>query len=571
MRAGRRELQPWLATVAVALPLLWLVVIPLAILLASAFKPTGFLLDPGFTLDNLRQTWSDPQLWRLIGRTLQFAVGAASLALVLGTTLAWIVERTDFTGGAIVRSLIILPMAMPPFLLAIGWILLASPRTGALNLMLRDAFGLASSPFDIYSMAGMIFVEGLALTPSAYLIIAPALANFDAALEEAAQMSGAGTRVLLGRVVLPLMLPALAGAGIYLLIASCMVFDIPGTIGMPGGIMLLSTHMYDLVHNNPTGLPDYGAMSAVAILVIAVLIVLCLVYQRLTSDSGRYVTVTGKSFRPRPFALGRLAPFATGFVALYLIVSVVLPLGILVWASLLPFLMPMSFAALSRLTLANHLAFLADPAAGKALWHTLVIGLVAASLVAVITLVVSWTVVRTRAPGRRILDLIAFMPLAMPGVLIGTALIYVYLTVRIAPIYGSIWIIAIAHVTVYLSFASRAMNAAAAQLEAQIEEAARMSGAGALTTLWRIVVPLVLPAIGAVWLWVFSHSARELSSALMLQGADNKTVPTLLFSYWSQGQPTKTAAVGVWLAAGMFALFSATHLVQRLVSRRHQS
>ena len=566
-RSARDGLRRDLPAIVAAIPLVWLVVVPLAILALSAFKPTGFLLDPGFTLEHFVTTYSDPGLWRLIARTLLFACGSAIMALVLGTALAFVVERTDLSGRSALRLALLLPMGVPPFLLAIGWTMLLSPRSGTLNVALMGLFGLSAAPFDIYSMTGMIFVEGLALTPSAFLVIAPALRNFDATLEEAAQMAGAGALATQVRIALPLLAPALAGTFAFLLIVGMMVFDIPGIIGLPARLPVLATHIYDLAHHGPTGIPEYGAMCAVALLTAAALIVLCLGYQRLMASTERFVTVRGKAFRPTPYRLGGAAPCVRALVLLYLVLAVVLPLGALAWTSLLPFMMPASLDAVRKLTLANHAAFLSDPALLRAVANSLVVGVVAATVVAALALGISWVVIRTDARGRRLLDLLAFLPLAMPGMLIGTALIYVYLLVRVAPVYGSIWIIAIAHITVYLSFASRTLNAALAQLHAELEEAARMSGAGRMAAISRIVVPLALPALGAVWLWVFAHSARELSSALMLQGVDNATVPTLLYSYWTQGQPTRTAAVGVWLAFFMIALTVVTEGLQRLARR----
>ena len=239
---GWRSWSGW-PSLAAGAPLAWLVLVPLGILALSAFKPTGFLLDPGFTFDTIAETYGSAEVWRLVARTLVFAAGSSLFALLLGGTLAFFVERTDLPGRRMIPPLVLVPMVVPPFLSAIGWILLLSPRTGAINLAFMQWFGLSKPPFDIYSLGGMIFVEGLSLSPSAFLVLAPALRNFDAAFEEAALMSGAGIWLMARRIILPLLAPALAGASAYLLIVSCMVFDVPGTIGMPGGVQVLSTHL----------------------------------------------------------------------------------------------------------------------------------------------------------------------------------------------------------------------------------------------------------------------------------------------------------------------------------------
>ena len=547
--------------------LVWLVLVPLAVLVVSAFKPTGLLRDPGFTLAHVVETYSSAQFWSLVGATLLFAAGSTALALVLGGVLAWLVERTDLPAPALVRALVILPMATPPFLLAISWIILLSPRTGVINALAKSAFGLDAPPFNIYSLGGMIFVEGLALVPSAFLILAPAARNLDPGLEESALMSGAGPLQLIFRIILPLLLPALAGTAIFLMIVSFVVFDVPGTIGMPSRIFVLSSQIYSLVADSPRGIPEYGKVSAMALMFTLGLLALTLLYHRLMRHAGRFATVTGRGYRPRPFRLGKLRWLAIAAVALYFLCAVLAPLLILVWTSVMPFQAPVSMAAARMATLANHREFFANPFIEAATVNSIVVAVTASTAVAALSLVTAWVSIKSRAPGRRAIDALAFLPLAMPGVLIATALIYVYLAVKIIPIYGTIWIIAVAYLTIYLSFGSRTMNGIVLQLHSELDEAARMSGAGLFATVRRIIVPLAAPGLAAVWIWVFAHCLRELTAALMLQGADNATLPALLYSYWSGGETNKAAAVGVWLVIGLLAVVIIWQVLARLTAR----
>ncbi len=392
--------------------------------------------------------------------------------------------------------------------------------------------------------------------------------NIDPSLEESALVAGAGTGRLLLRVVLPLLLPTLAGTAIFLLIVSLVVFDVPGTIGMPSRIFVLSSQIYSLVADSPRGIPEYGKVSAMALMFAVFLLALTLAYHRLMRHANRFATVTGKGYRPRPFRLGRLRVVAIAGVALYFICAVLAPLAVLLWTSLMPFQVPLSLAAAKMATLANHREFFANPFIEAATLNSLVVAVVAATAVAALSLITAWVSIRSRAPGRQAIDTLAFLPLAMPGVLIATALIYVYLAVKIIPIYGTIWIIAVAYLTVYLSFGSRTMNAVVLQLHPELDEAARMSGAGLLATVRRVVLPLAAPGLAAVWIWVLAHCLRELTAALLLQGADNATLPTLLYSYWSGGEINKAAAVGVWLVIGLIAVVAAWQLVQRLMARR---
>jgi iron(III) transport system permease protein len=542
------------AALMVGLILVWLVIVPVAMLLLSAFKPTGLIQDPGYTLHNITETYASTSFWRLVGLTGVFAFGSGLLALTFGGALAWIVERTDVPGPRIIQALIVLPMATPPFMLAMSWIMLLSPRTGVLNQALMAVFGLQTAPFNIYSLSGMIFVEGLSLVPSAFLILGPAMRNIDPSLEESAQTSGAGTFMRVRRILLPLLWPSILGAAIYLFVVSCVVFDVPGTIGMPGRTFVLSTQIYSMLNDSPRGLPEYGKVSAIAVLLVAVLVVLAFVYQRTMRQGARFVTVTGKSFRPRRIRLGGARWFAVAFVTVYFLLAVAAPLGILIWSSLMPYLVDPSVAGAKLATLANHREFFENPFIVSATFNSLIIAVFASSAVVALSLVVGWIVTRTKAPGRRVLDTLAFIPLAIPGVLIALALIYVYLLFDSMSLYGTIWIIAVAHATVYLSFGSRSLNSVLLQLHPDLEDAARVSGAGWWRVMRRIVAPLAMPALAAVWLWVFSHSLRELTAALMLQGANNPTVPTLLYGYWSEGQAPKASAVGVWLMAATFVV-----------------
>lgn len=549
-------------------PLLgWLVLVPIILVLVSSFRPTGFPLDDGWTIQNYTQTYTDRAFWILTSNTAIFAIGATIMALMLGITIAWLVERTDLPMKGAVRAMVILPMATPPVLMAIGWVMLLSPRTGFFNHLLMGVFGLEDAPINIYSLGGMIFVEGLALVPSTFLILSPAFRNMDPGLEEAAFTSGASIWTAIRRVFLPLMAPTILAATVFLLIVGFLVFDIPGTIGMPVGIFVLSSQVVFLANDSPSGLPEYGLISAMAVFFLILVITLAWSYQRMTRLQGRYVTVTGKGWRANTVSLGKWRWVAFGCVAVYFFLAVVAPLAMLIWTSLTPYQAPVSMAMLSKLTLNNHLDFFSNSRAMSAAMNSVLIAVVAATGVAILSVLVSWIVVRTRAPGRKLIDILSFLPIAVPGTLIGVGLVYVYLALNFLPIYGSIWIIAIAYTTNYLSFGSRATHGVMLQIHSDLEEAAKVSGAGWWRTMRRIVAPLAFPAIMAVWIWVLAHCMRELTAALLLHSSTNTTVPVLLWGYWTGGEPNKAAAVGVWLVVAMLV----TVVAWQVLSTRSKS
>lgn len=555
-----------LPTLTLGTLLVYLVAVPIAFLALSSMRPTGFPLDAGWTLDNYAAVYGAPGFGRLLRDTIVFALGSVGIALATGTLLAWLVERSDMPGAGAVRTLVILPMATPPLLMAIGWAMLLSPRSGALNLLLRDLFGTA--PFNAYSLGAMVFVQGLALTSTAFLFLAPAFRNMDPSLEEAALASGASAGMLFRRVLLPLLRPAVLAAAVFLLIVGFVVFEIPGTLGMPARIFVLSSQLYYLASEAPGGVPLYGQVGALATLFLLLLLGLGLFYRRMTREAARFRTVTGKGFRPRRMALGPWRWPALGFVALYFLLAVVLPMGMLLWMSLMPFQARPSWANLALVTLENHRDFLDSPRVMEAAANTLLVAGLSATLVAVLAVLISWTVVRLRAPGAAVLDTLAFLPIAIPGVMMGVALIYVYLTLDpLIAIYGTVWILVVAYVTDYLSFGTRAAGGVMVQLHPELEEAGRTSGAGGFAVLRRITLPLLAPAVAAIWIWVLAHAMRELSTALMLQGRDNAVITTTLWDYWQGGEPTRAAAVGVWLVG---VLLAALVLWQVLAARRER-
>lgn len=552
---GRR-----LSAAAVAALLIYLVVVPLILLAISSVRPTGFPLEEGLTLSNFTTVYGSENFPALVRTTAIFALSSTLLALVFGILLSWLIERTDMPGRGVFRVLVILPMATPPVLLAIGWAMLLSPRTGFFNLFLRDTLGLDITPFNVYSLGGMVFVEALALVPTAFLFLAPAFRNMDPNLEEAALASGASTWTMISKVLLPLLWPAIAACGVFLLIVCFVVFDIPGTLGMPARIYVLSTQIYYLTADSPAGIPLYGQVSALGVFFLVLLFILGYLYYRFTREGQKYRTISGKGFRPRLVSLGGWRWLAAGGVTVYFLLAVLAPLAILVWASLMPYQTRPNLASLSLITLDNHADFLANNLLIRAATNSVTVAIVAGTVVAIFSLVISWLVIRQKVPGARFIDNLAFAPIAIPGVMLGVAVVYVYLTLDfLFPIYGTIWILVVAYVTHYVSFGSRLANGVMVQIHPELEEAARTSGASSARVLSRITAPLVWPAVAAIWIWVVAHAMRELSTALMLSSRNNTVLPTLLWDYWTGGEPTRAATVGVWLIVALAVFLAIWH------------
>lgn len=548
--------------------LIFLVVLPLILTFWSSLKPTGLIRDDGLTLSNYAEVYGDPDFPSLVIRTVLFAVGSAALTMVIAVPVTWLLERTDIAMKGVLRGLVVLALATPPTLLAISWVFLLHPRVGMINVAWRNLTGGDAPLFDIQSLGGMIFVQALALVPTTYLVLAPAFRNMDPSLEEAARTSGAGLSTVVFRIVLPVLRPAILSAFVLVIIIGFVVIDIPGILGLPVREFVLSSQLYTYINVSSSGLPRYGLVGALAATFVVVLLVIGLIYQRLTKDASRFVTVTGKGYRSAVVKLGRLRWVGLAFVWAFVALAIVLPMLALLWISFTPFQGPFSIDRLNLLTTKNFTDVLSSPLFTQAAVNSAIVAVVAAVAVTVLSTVISWVVVRSRAYGRRLIDLLAFLPVAIAGTIIGSALVTMYLNLPWLPVYGTIWIIVIAFVTVYISYGTRSINAVLAQIHADMEDAAHVSGAGWLRSFTHVTLPLILPAVLGVSVWVAAHSLREVSAPLLLRGRDNSMMATLLWDYWAQGRPSTAAAVGVILIAVLAVLVTLWQVLPAWISRR---
>jgi len=378
---------------ALFLILIYLVGSPIFCLLISSLKETGLLNDPGLTLSNYLSTYSDPYTYRLFWNSLVFSIGSTSVALLLGITFAWLVERTDTPLRSLVRVMIISTMAVPPVILAVSWVLLLSPRIGLLNQVLIGLFNLKNPPFNVYSLSGMFFVQGLALVPTTFLMLSPAFRNMDPSLEEAASVSGAGMLKTIRTIVLPILKPAILSATTFVFVAGLVVFDIPGIIGLPVRIMVFSSQIFFATHP-PNGLPEYGTVSALAMSYLVIISITISIYFRFTRQAKKFTTITGKGYRPRPFQLGKWRYVAFSFFILYTVLAIALPLGALIWTSLLPYYSSFSLKQFNLLSLENYRIFLEHRKVILAVKNTFIVAVVSATLVVLLSIAISWIVTR---------------------------------------------------------------------------------------------------------------------------------------------------------------------------------
>ena len=553
----------------------YLVLVPLIMLLYASVKSTEDKLpfeSTATTLGNYVAVFTSPATLPIFFDTFIFTVGSLAVGLPAAILLAWLLERTAIPARAWVANLILVPMTIPSLLSAIAWIQLLDPRIGLVNVLFRGVMGSSSDtgPVDIYTLTGMCFVQGLRLVPSAYLMIAASFRAMDPSLEEQSAMAGQNVARTTLRVTLPIMRPALLAALIYFIIVVIESFDIPGLLGFTARIRVLSTAIYWATHSE-VGLPDYGLASALGAIILVAALLLMWIYRRLTLHQERFATVTGKGYRPRQINLGPWTVPAAFFCWVYVLIAVVLPFAMLLWTSIQPFYAPPSAESLRRATLEGYVNIWQDGSVVRALSNTLVLALVTSLATILLAILVSWFVVRQRQTGASMANYLAtvsFLPQCVPSIVIGLALIFVYVRFPI-PIYGTLWIIALAMTTRYLAFSSRATTASLIQVHGELEEASQMAGAPWSRTLRRITMPLLAPAMINVFLWVAVHAMQELSMALMLYTPDTVVISTMIWSMWQNGRTADAAVLGVVLILLSALLLLGAQAVANRRSARH--
>ena len=556
---ARLELRGPLIAISIA-AVAWLALVPLVFLLwQSILTPQTASAPAQFTLDNFRTAYLSADTARLLVNSVQFASGAAVLALCVGTGLAWMNERTNTPFKSLFFSLTIMPLVIPGILFTVSWIMLASPKIGLLNLALQRLFDTDAVFVNIYSMSGMIWVDGLHYSPMAFLLMTAAFRSMDPSLEEQAAMSGASLFQTARRITLGLAWPAALASLLILFVRSIESFEVPALLGLPVGIHVYTSAIYQAIHEYPS---QIGLASAYAVTLLLLTSLGVYVQSRLAASGSRYSTVTGKGFRPRTIDLGSWRYLTAAIFIAYFAIIVLLPFLVLLWSSLQRFYSVPSWAALARVSLDSYRAVLDNPQFGETVRNSVVLAVGSAGAVMLLSAVISWIVVRTRVRGRWLLDNIASLPLVFPGLVLGLAIMVCYLTVDIG-IYGTLWIMFIAYVTRFLPYGMRYNSTSMLQIHKELEESAAMSGASWSMTFRRIVLPLLQPGLLAGFIYVMIVSIRELASSILLYSPGTEVVSIMIWELWQNGQYVELSALGVMLIIALFCLVMLAQLLSR--------
>jgi iron(III) transport system permease protein len=532
------------------------VVTPLVFLILGSFStaslPTEFTLTE-LSLINYEDVWFDPDTYAVFYNTIIYVVGATTFGISLAAALAWMVERTNIPGKMWIYAGIPMTLAMPGMLQAMAYVLLLSPRIGFLNKWMEP---LGLGPINIYSLGGMIFIEGLRLVPTAFLMLVPLLRSMDPSLEEAASMSGAHPRSTLRKVTFRLMLPGLLAVTIYQFMTALEVFEVPGILGLPASIYVFSTKIYSILHSVSV-IPAYGQANALAMIYVVIALVATWMYARIIVRSERFSIITGKGYRPREVSLGRWRWVAFSVVALFLMFSIILPFLVLLFVSFLPYLQAPSISAFNSMSFEHYIDLWKTPLMGIVLKNTVMLVVISSTLTVFVSFLISLVIVRSKFWGRKVLDQLAFLPHAIPGIVMGLAFLWVFLQADKygIPIHGGIWAMSLAFTVGFMAYGTRSMNAAILQIHKDLEEAAHVSGAPQWRTMWKIFFPLMLPTFVGVWIWCMLHAVRAAGKPLVLyEGSENQVLAILIWNMWDEGNIEAVGAIGTLLIVGLLII-----------------
>jgi iron(III) transport system permease protein len=544
----------------------YLLLPPLGTLVLGAITDSPPATPLHFTPATLRLAYGQADIYPALVNSLIFAGFTATIVLALGLGLAWIVERTDARVRLMTDLLVLAPIVMPAVLLVNGWIMLLSPRSGVINLMARDWFGLATPPFDIFSFPGMVWIAVLQELPLAFLWLWPSFRAMNPELEEAGMTCGAGILTVIRRVTLPMLRPTILGAWTIFFIYALGALSVPLLVGEPAKIFLYSTQIYRAATQMPT---DLNIASAYSLLFLVVSVIGIWLHFRFTRDGDRFATIRGRAFRPRRFELGRARLGVEAAVAIVLLFVGILPFLVLLWNAFMPFPQAPSLASIHLLGLKNFTAAWDYGPAQRAFRNSLLLGAASGVAATLLGAAIAWCNMRVGRYRRLIalMDQLAATPVALPGLVVGMGLTWFYLEVPL-PIYGTPIILFLAYVTLHLPYAVRICSSGLAQLHPELEEAARATGASQGVVLARIVFALVAPSLLASTLYVLLRSFREYTASIFLAGPGLEVFSVLVLDMSQSGNTNILAAYTVIVACVMLVIGVLFNRVEKKIGLR---
>ncbi|MGH6788814.1 MAG: ABC transporter permease [Pseudolabrys sp.] len=522
--------------------LTFLVIYPVLTLLFGALTDTNPVVE-GFSLahlsiSNFITVLTNPNVGEALANTLIACTGGTAIAVAIGLAFSWIVVRTNTPCKRFIAAASVLPLFAPPLVAGVAWSILGSPRTGLINTMFKWAH--IDLRVDFYSMTGLVVVFGIYYAPYVYMFTSSALRNMDPSLEEAAEVSGASAFSTLFTVTFPLIMPAIISGMLLSFIVMLGIYGIPAVLGAPANLNVLTTYIFKLTNWSP---PLYNTAASVAIILMVVTAALVFLQQKVLSGRS-YTTVAGKAYRPRNLDLGPWRWLTFGLSVVYLIVVVVLPLFALIVAAFRKFMFIRDVSSLFDMRMYSFFHFntiFENPLTLNSIYNALEVGVITAFLGGILAFAIGYTIHRTHLPGRRSIDILSTLPVAIPGLVIGVAYLWAWIGMP-GGLYGTIWILALAFIARFMPDTIKSLSTSFLQIHRELEEAAWICGRGMLSTIRTIVLPLASPGVIAAMTLLFVLAIRELGSSLFLYTSNTMVMSVLLLDYYEGGNLGKTAA-----------------------------
>ena len=487
-----------------------------------------------YGLDNFGGLFQFPQI---LLNTLTVSLAATVMALLFGFVMAWILSRTNVPGRRLFEQLMIMPYYLTPLLGALAWGLLGAPESGFINEIWR-ALGGRGYLIDINTAYGIAWVMALFEGSVAFVMIAAVMKSMDPAFEEASQIIGASRIRTMLRITLPLVAPGVLGAAIFVFAEMLGSFAVALVLGLPSRYYVVTTAIYQLVQQYP---PKIQTAAAMGVSLFAVMFVMLFLYRRIVM-TGSYVTITGKAFRPRVIDVGPLRLVLLGICVLYLFAAVALPLVTLLYASLQK--IAVIFPAEENWTLDNFRTAMSMNAVRSALGNSLLLGFGTATIGVLLMGLLAWVIYRSRLPGSGLIEYVVMFPQAVPRLVFAFGLMWAWVVFPI-PIYGTIWLLLIAYLTVFLPLGVRTIAGVMLQIDKSLEECAQMCGASWAFRMRTVTVPLLRPGLIAAWLLLFIASIRELGASILLMGPHSKVITPSIVESWFGTSSELTAALAL--------------------------
>ncbi len=515
-----------------------MIVIPITVILLRSFTETGIVALTGFTLRNYVGVLSDPELVPLIINSLEYSVGAAAIGTGWGAILAWIVARTNTPGKTLVWLLPIYPLLMPAMMKNIAWIFLLAPKSGVLNSILASTLGIQGL-FTPFSMATMIWVFGIAEVPLAYLFFMPVFMSFDPSLEESAYVLGSNPLTTMLRITFPIAIPAFLSTLALNLIRAMKSFETPLIHGIPAGIHVFSTKVYDTIALNQS----FGVGTAYCIVYVMFTLALVAIYVRATRYSERYATVTGKGYRVKAIDIGKWKYLTLFLIISFFILVMLLPLAVLIITSLMPYYSFENVLALPQIaSLTSYTRILSYPDFIAGLYNSFWLAISAALFVTLVSTIVAFVMYRTKSFGGRIFEYIGMLPLTFPPLVLGVAILTILLPTFL---YGTPWALEVAFCIAWFPYGLRNASTAIIAIHKELDEAVWVHGGKLWQGFLRVTLPLMKAAISGTMFYLSMAMIRDLGIAILFTAPGGQFGPVVLYDLYGRGAWSIVAAGGI--------------------------